>query len=100
MREPTRPHDLVRRGELEDLPEDLALPVRAQERKDLAKVEEHVLVHGREVAGLLRERVARVQEDDLRVRVCLDEGLEVCRGGERQRDVIVAQTCMELDCRA
>ena len=92
----TRPQDLVGRRKFEHLANRVALAVAAEEGEDLAKVEEHVLVHGREVARLARVRVARVEEDDLRARVRLDERLEVRGRGERERDVVVAEAGMEL----
>ena len=72
MREPTGPHDLVRRGQLQHLFHNTGLTFGAEKREDLAKVEEDVGIYGGKVPSFPSVWVTRMEEDDLGVGISLD----------------------------
>ena len=98
MREPTGPHDLVSRAQLQHLLDDRYLALCAQEREDFTKVEEDVGIYGSEVPGFARIRVAGVKEDDLGLWIRLDDRLHDRGRGQRECDVVISESCVELHC--
>ena len=92
----TGPHDLVRRTKLQHLFDDRSLTFRAQERENFAEVEEDVGIHRGEVPSFTRVRVTGVQEHDLGFGVRFDNWLHDGWISEREGDIVVAESCMEL----
>lgn len=63
---------------------------------DLSEIKIYIGVDKRQVPCITGVRVRCVQEDERGLWVCLDDGLHVCRGRQRQCDVVVPQASVEL----
>ena len=66
--------------------------------KNLSEIRVDVFIHGCEVPRIAGVGVAAVEKDECRLWVRLDDRLHVGRRGQREGDVRVTETSMELDC--